>query len=52
MYPRSVLHAKNVLRLSERMPGIEVAPVRASLEGYLQRGDADLRWLADRAFGE
>lgn len=47
---RSVKHARNVARLSLHNPAVEVQPVRAALEGYLARGDAELGWLADRAF--
>lgn len=48
---RSVKHARRVAELAEREPdrGIDLAPVRASLEGYLMRGDADLSHLVDRA---
>lgn len=48
---RSVKHARRVAELAEREPdrGIDLEPVRASLEGYLMRGDADLSHLVDRA---
>lgn len=48
---RLVKHARRVAALAEREPdrGIDLAPVRASLEGYLLRGDADLSHLVDRA---
>lgn len=49
---KSVGHAKRVKALAEREPekGIDLMPVEAALEGYLARGDADLSWLARRAF--
>lgn len=49
---RSVRHAKSVARLAARKPelGIDLEPVRASLSGYLARGDEDLSWLVDGAF--
>lgn len=48
---RAVGHARRVAALARRDPGlgIDMAPVGASLEGYLARGDADLSWLARRA---
>ena len=49
---RSAKHAKSVRRLAERCPerGVDLDPVRAALEGYLNRGDEDLTWLVDETF--
>lgn len=49
---RSAKHAKNVRALAERCPerGIDLEPVRAAMEGYLNRGDEDLTWLVDETF--
>lgn len=49
---RSVKHAKNVRALAERFPEkeIDLDPVRAAMEGYLNRGDEDLTWLVDETF--
>lgn len=48
---RSVRHARKVAGLAEREPelGIDLGPVRASLDGYLSRGDADLSRLVEEA---
>lgn len=50
---RACRHAKSVARRSAGHPelDIDIAPVRASLEGYLQRGDADLSGLVKRTLG-
>lgn len=42
----AVKHAKSVKRRSEMVEGIDILPVRAALEGYLDRGDADLSRLS------
>lgn len=43
---RAVKHAKSVKRRDEAVGGIDLLPVRAALEGYLGRGDADLSRLS------
>lgn len=45
-------HAESVVRLAKRMGGIDLDPVAASLSGYLNHGDADLTWLAEKAMRE
>lgn len=46
---RAVKHAKSVVRLS-RSQEIDLVPVKASLDGYLGRGDADLSRLSSGVF--
>jgi RNA-directed DNA polymerase len=46
---RAVKHAKSVVRLAKRTGCIDLEPVAASLSGYLNRGDVDLTWLAEKA---
>lgn len=44
---RSTKHVKSVHRLSKTTP-IEMQPVIASYRGYINRGDVNLSWLADK----
>lgn len=49
---RAVKHAKSVVRLAKRTDDIDLDPVAAALLGYLNHGDADLTWLAEKAMRE
>lgn len=44
---RSIKHAKEVKKRSDRVNGIDMSPVRASLLGYINRGDVDLSRLLE-----
>lgn len=44
---RSVRHAREVRRRSERLGGIDMKPVEASFLGYVNRGDVDLTRLLE-----
>lgn len=49
---RAVKHAKSVARKAWRNGGIDLVPVRAALQGYVEKGDADLSRLVDAVFGD
>lgn len=46
----SIRHIKNVRKRAKTYDCIDIEPVKASFNGYLNRGDANLDWLLERAF--